>query len=203
MALTKKVLVTMTMLESHEVILNRARLAVQTTPYLIIVTGESGAGKTTWCQELIEVACRHGLTVGGLISPAVFIGKEKTAIDLTNLFSGEQRRMAKRRTENSPDPTGIVTPRWQFDAEVVAWGDSVLGQKQPCEMLVIDEIGILELERGQGFLHGLSLLDERAFQIACVVVRRSLLDIAIQRWNPEQTLIIEKSTAPHRQGIDR
>jgi len=149
------------------------------TPQLVLVTGLSGAGKTTWCQGLVQQARARDLNVCGLISPAVFENGEKTGIDLIDLASGEQRRLAKLRGEKL---TGVGTPQWDMDPAVIAWGDAVLGQQPDCDILVLDELGPLEFFRKEGFLSGLRLLDEKRFRAAFVVVRSSLLPFAQQRW---------------------
>ena len=41
---------------------------------LIIVTGHKGSGKTRWCLALVEAASAKGISMAGLVSPAVFEG---------------------------------------------------------------------------------------------------------------------------------
>jgi len=54
--------------------------------------------------------------------------------------------------------------------------------------LIIDELGPLEFLRNKGLLAGLERLDRGEFQVACVVVRSSLLPKALQRW-PEAHVV--------------
>ncbi len=149
------------------------------TPQLILVTGFSGSGKSTWCAELDGQARQQGLTVRGLLSPAVFVDGRKVGIDMVDLSSGERRRLANLRGEAS---TGLITTQWKFDPEVVEWGNHILGDLPPSDLLVIDELGPLEFIRDEGLLEGLRLIDDRKFKVACVVVRPSLLADAQQRW---------------------
>ncbi|MBN1265553.1 MAG: ATP-binding cassette domain-containing protein [Anaerolineales bacterium] len=149
------------------------------TPQLVVVTGLSGAGKTTWCREMVKHAKAKGLTVGGLLSPAVFEEGRKTGIDLIDLVSGEQRPLAKLRGETV---SGVGTAQWDLDPEVIAWGDAILTEQPDCDILVLDELGPLEFFRKEGFLSGLALIDQKQFRAAFVVVRSSLLPFAQQRW---------------------
>lgn len=138
----------------------------------IVVTGDSGAGKTTWCAELAAYVRGLGLQVAGLSSPGVFVDGQKTGISLVDLASGERRQLATRRLirdEASP------TPNWQFNAETLAWGEAVLKRIASCDLLVIDELGPLELLHGQGWHYALPLLEQRCYTLACVVVRPGLL----------------------------
>ncbi len=138
----------------------------------LVISGAIGAGKTTWCSSLVAHVRQQGKQVAGLLSTGVFVDGQKVAIDLLDLSSNTQRRLATRRT--APDATS-PTPNWQFDASTLAWGDDVLRAVERCDLLVIDELGPLELTYQQGWQHALTLLERRAYRLACVVVRRSLL----------------------------
>lgn len=140
---------------------------------IIVVTGEINVGKTTWCQKLIAHVRALGLHVAGLSSPGLFADGEKTAIDLIDLASGERRRLADRLP--APDPTS-PTPRWKFHPEILAWGDDMLKAIDACDLLVIDELGPLELRHNQGWVSALPLLKGGQYRAACVVVRRALLE---------------------------
>lgn len=146
---------------------------------LILVSGESGAGKTHWCQALHEGATRLGLPVKGLISPPILVGGQKTGIDLVDLSSGEHRQLANVRGD---EHFNLYTGKWSFDISTLAWGNQILAGCAPCRLLILDELGPLELEAGQGLKAGLPLLDGRHYELACVVVRPSLLENALARW---------------------
>ena len=146
---------------------------------LILVTGPSGSGKTRWCQALAATANNLGIAVDGLVSPAVFEGDLKIGIDLLDLRSGVQRRLAIHRGESS---SGQITADWHFDDEALNWGNTVLEQLGACQLFILDELGPLELQRGVGLTNGLGLIAARRYRLACVVVRPSLLDIAQALW---------------------
>ncbi|MCE7946372.1 MAG: hypothetical protein DYG88_02985 [Chloroflexi bacterium CFX4] len=139
---------------------------------VLAVTGEIGAGKTTWCRALIAHVRELGLRVAGVSAPGVFADGHKVAIDLLDLASNEQRRLAERlAVMDAASPT----PNWKFYAETLAWGDRVLKAIDACDLLVIDELGPLELRHNQGWQQALPLLKQGRYRLACVVVRRSLL----------------------------
>ncbi len=139
---------------------------------MIVVTGEIGAGKTTWCLDLVAHVRSLGLHVAGLSSPGVFVDAEKVAIDLLDLSTYERRRLADRR---SAADLASPTPNWYFHVEALAWGDDVLNSISGCDLLVIDELGPLELRHNRGWRSALPLLKRGCCRAACVVVRRSLL----------------------------
>lgn len=163
-------------------------------PVLALVTGESGAGKTAWCQEAARLAARRGLRVAGLLSPAVFENSLKVGIDLVELSSGERRRLAGRREPSSPEGR-YNTQHWALRSETLAWGNQLLAQTGETDLFIIDELGPLEMERNAGLQAALAELDARRYRLACAVVRPSLLPVAKQRW---PAAILVRPDDPHR-----
>lgn len=154
--------------------------------HIWLVSGVFGAGKTTFCRGVAQEWRAKGAEVAGVLSPAVFAGEIKTGIDVLDLRGGESRRLATLRQAQDDEQRGIATQRWLFDPAAVQWGNQVLAQATPCDLLVVDELGPLEFERGQGWLHGLAALDSRAYQLALVVIRPHLLELALARWPEAQ-----------------
>lgn len=160
---------------------------------LILITGPSGSGKTTWCEALTDHARQVGISPVGLISPPVYSGGTKTAIDLLDLQTQERRRLARLHNSQKSTQAGPATIDWQFDPQVLAWGDTLLqrtdaNQEALQNLLILDELGPLELVRGQGWQSGLRLVDGRSYRLACVVVRPALLSVALERWPWGKTL---------------
>jgi len=146
---------------------------------ILVLSGKSECGKTTTIEKILESLTPRILNVRGVLCPAVIQDGEKCAIDIIDLATGESRRLAER---NSGKAGGISTTRWDFDSHALNWGNDILEGAVPCDLLVVDELGPLEFERGQGFLNGLLAIDSRNYQVALVVIRASLLEIALQRW---------------------
>jgi nucleoside-triphosphatase THEP1 len=152
-------------------------------PELWLVTGESGAGKSSWCQELVRRGREAGLTPVGLISPAVFQDGRKVGIDLIEVETGERRRLAtKKEDKSSPSTAGLSTQAWDFDTETLAWGNRILERLVPATLLILDELGPLEILDGKGLTAGLRLIDQKQYRLACVVIRPRLLPTALERW---------------------
>jgi iron complex transport system ATP-binding protein len=158
----------------YEVFQNRKK-----SPQLIIVTGLSGAGKTTWCKNLVEKAKENGYEVEGILSPGIFEGKRKVGIEVLDLHSGEKKQLAKLREGSRSE---IATPRWEFDSQSLEWANQRLENGSGSDLLIIDELGPLEFLQNEGLLAGFKRLNQGDFQVACVVVRSSLLQKAIERW---------------------
>jgi len=146
---------------------------------IIILTGKLQSGKTSFCLDLAQNAKNMGINLAGVLSPGVFDQDEKTGIDVLNLKSWERRRLAVLRGK---EQTGLETRRWSFYPKIVDWGNQVLKNAVPCDLLIIDELGPLEFEREEGWIAGISAVDSGEYQAALVVIRPSLLKTANKRW---------------------
>ena len=146
---------------------------------ITLLTGEIQSGKTSLCLEVVAAARSAGVQLGGLISPGVFEDGEKIAIDVLDVRSGERTRLAEGPGGNLTD---LTTRRWAFQSQAVAWGNRVLKNAVPCELLVIDELGPLEFLRGEGWLNGFQAVASGDYTAALLVIRPSLLEEALKRW---------------------
>lgn len=156
---------------------------------LWIITGEIGAGKTLLCAELIQAFEALGWQITGLRSPAMMQAGQKMGIAVENLATKEQRQLAVKATiahalEDAP-------VHWTFDPQVLAWGNQVFQHVVPTDLLVVDEIGPLEMKRGEGWVNALYALDSRQYRQALLVMRPKLLAMAQARWDWGQPILIQ------------
>lgn len=154
------------------------------SPKIWIVTGNRGAGKTRFCQKVVFETRKKGLKTGGVLSIAEFTDGVKTGINVEDLSTGETRRLASARDDIQND----ATPHWKFDEVALAWGADILQRSVPCDLLVVDELGPLELEHSRGWMEGIKALDGGRFRSALVVIRPELLHLGLQHW-PEASVI--------------
>jgi nucleoside-triphosphatase THEP1 len=157
-------------------------------PRLFLITGHSGIGKTTYCAGIVQAAQAQKLTVGGVLCPAVFRDDSKVGIDLVNLATGERRQFAQR---NDQDSQAATIGHWIMQPETLAWGNSILAESPDSDVFVIDELGPLEFNANQGFVAGLQRLDAQRYRTALVVVRPSLVTVALERWPSAQVVDLE------------
>jgi energy-coupling factor transport system ATP-binding protein len=125
--------------------------------------------------------------VAGILSPAVFRGGVKAGIDVVDVAGGTSRRLATRAGGDVPGrPEGdraLSHGGWSFDREALAWADGMLAAASPtCDLLVVDELGPLELLHGEGFTAAFGLVDAADGGVIVVVVRPELVDVARRRW---------------------
>ncbi|MBN1976459.1 MAG: hypothetical protein JW918_03575 [Anaerolineae bacterium] len=142
---------------------------------IVILTGERGVGKTTACQESVALAKAKGYTCGGILT----LTQPDGELDVTDVTSGETRRLTL-----PPDvKPAIVQGRFHFAPETIGWGNAILAEAAPCQLLVVDELGPLELERKGGWQKAFDVLRRGNFALALVVIRSELV-VKAQLWLP-------------------
>ena len=151
-----------------------------TKPQIFLLTGDLESGKTSLSLEIADLANFSGSKVSGLVSPGVFSAGSKTAIDVQDLSTGERHRLAVLKGQME---TTLDTKRWSFFTEAVNWGNQALKESPASDLLIIDELGPLEFDRGQGWVEAFGLVERGEFQAALLVIRPSLIHQASSRWN--------------------
>jgi len=182
---------------------------------LQILTGAIQSGKTRWLERYIAAREAEGMVCCGLLSPGVWVEHrdagagvryEKTGIEAVLLPGGRRLPFAQRRdlalgagimgdagqSEQAGlgwaiDDAAIAAVNRHFDelAEQVQGAASKGGEVQ--RLLIVDELGRLELERGGGLTSAMRLLElgpAAGFSHALAVVRDSLAPLAISRLKP-------------------
>ncbi len=157
-------------------------------PLILLITGWRNTGKTTFCQVMIEAARERNLQVSGLLSPGVFENYQKISIEMEDLRSGEKRILAHKGYDPSSE---FNLPNWLFEKENLSWGNTVFEKAVPTDVLIVDELGPIELEQNKGWTFGMQALDSGLYKIAIVVVRPELMPIAKQRWPQAQTITLQ------------
>jgi nucleoside-triphosphatase len=147
--------------------------------HLLLLTGPRGSGKSTWCDRIASHTREMGLNPGGLLSPAIFHNGKKIGIDLLDIATRDRRQLTRKCAQSSQ---GIRLGDWCFDPNTLDWGNQILTALKDHDLLLLDELGPLEFEKGLGLMKGLQLIDEKAFHQAVVVIRPELLKASQNRW---------------------
>ncbi len=148
---------------------------------IIVLTGERGVGKSTVCREAVALAQAKEYACGGIIT----VTQPDGELDVLDVGSGETRRLTR-----PPDAKpAIVQGRFRFDPDTMDWGNEALTHATPCQLLVVDELGPLELERQRGWRKAFDVL-QRNFALALVVVRPELVIKAQLRLPSSATTVL-------------
>lgn len=159
----------------------------------MILSGESGSGKTTICTRVVTLARARGLKVAGVLTPSRLAGGCKVGLDVEDIRTGQRRPLAERVGTTD----GPATESWHFHIDGLAWGTMALRRATPCDLLVIDEMGPLELVQSQGWTISFDLLRASRYRLALVVVRPALLPYFRERLGGVEPLTLAVTGANH------
>ena len=134
--------------------------------HLVILTGERAVGKTTVCRETVALAQQRGLACRGILTL-----DHQGARDVVDVSSGHQRRLTKALA----DGQSVLQGRFCFDPRTLSWGAGVLSRELSCDLLVIDEVGPLEVVHREGWVIAFDCLEAGEYELAILVVRPELL----------------------------
>jgi nucleoside-triphosphatase THEP1 len=160
---------------------------------LALLTGPVGIGKTTVAARVVELARRRGFACRGVLAPAQRDAAGlKIGIVGIDLATGERRTLARTGCEMQGPRLGP----YSFDAAALEWATAVLlgalAQPPPADgrehsaLVVVDEIGKLELWQGQGLAAVLPALASGPAAHVLVIVRESLLEELCARLGDER-----------------
>ena len=149
---------------------------------VIILSGTRSVGKSTACLRAVELAQARGYACRGVVT----VREPDDGRAVLDVQSGATRRLTLGQSARC----AVVQGRFRFDAEVLAWGNEVLAHAVPCHLLVVDELGPLEIERNQGWVRAFEVLEAGGYTMALVVVRPELLATAERRLPRNSTTVL-------------
>lgn len=115
-----------------------------------LLTGEIGSGKTTVCRRLVAAARKRGLPVGGILSrPLNDDLGQRIGLLAVDLSSGEERLLASLQRSLGGPRRGL----YSFDPATFAWAmqATLAALSADPALIIVDEIGPIELQQGAGF----------------------------------------------------
>lgn len=139
---------------------------------IILLTGESGSGKTTLCARLAATLRARGVDVAGVLTLPRFADGEKIGMEVADVRTGARLPLA----EWAPRGAGTADLRWKFDETALEHGAHILRAAFPCDVLIVDEVGPLELIHSKGWTVALQVLQRQNYRNALVVIRPHLVE---------------------------
>ena len=145
----------------------------------LVLVGEQGSGKTSLLKDLISAFRIIGLEVAGLLSLGIFEGGKKIAIEVVDLNSDESQILAKLTGDIY---TGLRYGDWAFDRGTINWANWRLEAISHTDVFILDEIGPLELEKNAGFMEGLTIMSQEAYQLGIITARPKCIELLVARF---------------------
>jgi nucleoside-triphosphatase len=146
---------------------------------ICILSGEENVGKSTLCKQIIEYCKQRNIFISGIRSELEIVNDQRKAINSFDIMTGEMMNLAIYSPGWDKDKP---ERKWKFNKDAMKWGNNVLRRSLPTDLLVIDEIGFLELEKGEGWNECFNLLESDQFKLALVVIRSELLTLMKKRY---------------------
>jgi nucleoside-triphosphatase THEP1 len=157
-----------------------------------IITGSTGAGKTTLATAVVQRLRDGGARVAGILAPGLLEDGRRTGFDLVNLATGDRVPLARESL-----PAGGAHARWSrfgFLPEGLAMGRRALGEDARAgDVIVVDEVGPFELSGG-GWATALSSLSESDAALV-LVVRESVVGEVNARWGSTDAAVYRAESA--------
>jgi nucleoside-triphosphatase THEP1 len=139
-----------------------------------LLTGQVGVGKTTVAERVVGQAMRQGTICAGLLASAMKNScGQKAGIWGADIATGKRKILA--RTDR--DLGGPSIGPYSFDSAALDWAMNVLESAVGnCDLLIVDEIGKLELWQNSGLAPFLPKLASGKINRSLVLIRDFLLE---------------------------
>lgn len=144
-----------------------------------LISGKKDVGKSILCANLVKELNNRDYSVAGIISPGKYNKNIKVGIFAKDISNGDMIELATYSPGWDPENLRRV---WKINYDAIPWGNEVLKNINHCDVLIVDEIGFLELEKDSGWSRVFQVVSESTFNISFIVVRPELLSPALARW---------------------
>jgi nucleoside-triphosphatase THEP1 len=168
--------------------LGKVELSLKKKNNVILVTGDTGDGKSTLLAKLAILFKSRDILTGGIISPAIYENETKSGYELINVTTSERRRLSQTLQGEGMINVG----RFYFFDDGIGFGKAALtvANNQNSQIVFIDEIGAWELQ-GQGWAESLNELILHCDMPVILAVNTKLVDQVVESWQLQDPIIIE------------
>lgn len=176
-------------LRGHSSVVESSTLSVPTGIPILVLTGPASAGKTPALEEVCTRLQAQGISVSGFLQLKFRDENGRQAFRIRDLSNNREVVLARETLQAE----GSFGTRFDFETEGLQLGAEALSSAQNGDLLVVDELGPVEL-RGGGHFPALQARLRRIRPTAMVLVlRRHLVPAFIARLDAVDVRLIDLS----------
>jgi len=159
----------------------------------LLVVGEPGSGKTSWCSKYIHRQRESGYTVGGIFCPAIEKHRQRVGSNAIDLLTGREVPFA-RLSPLKRFKRGEAVGDYTISRRGISFACGAIERaiESRCDWVVIDEVGPLELG-GKGLMPAVELA--LASRVNVLIVVRSSLRKALEGRFPQYEFAVAADLA--------
>ena len=169
-----------------ESILSDFKKKMQMRQPIYIICGDQREGKTTFLKETIRNLKEVDVKVEGIMAEGIDLHGERTGFNLINVSTEKSKVLCR----TSGDSEWIKTGKFYFNPEGLEFGRTILKKLSADSVVVIDEIGPLEM-RGEGWTESIESILKSFDNTMIWVVRRSLTESVIKKFDVRNVSILD------------
>jgi nucleoside-triphosphatase THEP1 len=156
---------------------------------IFIITGSVGEGKTTQIQQIVETLKNQSISIGGILSPRITENGNTTGYDIVDITTNERVAFLRKTGDKGLPKIGS----YSILSEGIHKGCHALkNSKNTCQVVVIDEVGRLELNNEGWADHIQDLLNSTKSHLI-LSVRDRFMEEVIDKWYLTDYTILDVS----------
>jgi nucleoside-triphosphatase THEP1 len=138
---------------------------------IVILTGRVGSGKTAFLTGLLKLLPARSLFADGFVGERLFENDRLLGYDLVAVRDGRRIPFLRRAEGTGGETIGL----WRLDPRGQAAAADIIRASDPRSILIIDELGPLELE-GRGHWPALAAVLDQPGRRFLFVIRKECLN---------------------------
>lgn len=153
---------------------------------VVIITGDKGAGKTTYAQQLVGTMKNKNVRISGILALGKFEDNIRTQFDLVDIQTNEKMLLASTQIKSD-----LRFGKFYFNKEAFSFGEKVIARDvENSDYIIIDELGMLEVQNG-GWYRIIEELFKYSDKRQIWLVRRKYIDNLVKNFGIVDACIID------------
>jgi nucleoside-triphosphatase THEP1 len=151
------------------------------------VTGAQGSGKTTFLNNVIAELTREKVHIGGFIAEGIWKADKRHGFNLISIQDGISMPLCLKE----PVEGYMKLGHFYFNLAAIQFGNEIIKRdKKHAEIIIIDEIGIFELEEKLWYEAFDQLLKMTSMPVL-ISVREKIVQQVIEKFNLKRVKVVQ------------